>query len=488
MQAYGYGPDHYSGKPYHGYYPFQHDGYPEQVDDYGYEVDEVNDEAMLQEEAIDLAFGQFYDEFMRRGQSTSATPISSASSSGSSSMSPPRGFAHSRRRQGHQITGYPKDHDPRRDLSSLPAKLGINLARHRSAQNPQARHQLAQAIEIVSEDEEEGRTDQHDQAIADAYNEGGGGDENAIHTLSVSDGGDVSVDGDAASHDSTSQNATADSEQPKRKRGRPKGSKTGSGRRRFPAHDRVQVSQNSEQILGSRLRAREGMLVSRSSGSRSVSPVKVTRLSTAAAATNGSVDSSSPYRLKRQYIRRKPAGTIPQPTKEDSLPDKAKAVEQEAVMEIDIDAKPPMFPQIHSLVSRRRARPTDQWLMTLCFLNPLDLPLTLCPPEARQNHSLLVRHQWKRREQNAGRSIGGQEGDAASKASHRNEDEDGDEREEQIASPAVKRSLDIRQLWIRVVQRETTGGKQHAPSSRHVDHAHQNRTSAPIVLRRNLRR
>lgn len=61
MQAYGYGPDHYSGKPYHGYYPFQHDGYPieaEQVDDYGYEVDEVNDEAMLQEEAIDLAFGQ----------------------------------------------------------------------------------------------------------------------------------------------------------------------------------------------------------------------------------------------------------------------------------------------------------------------------------------------------------------------------------------------------------------------------------------------
>lgn len=403
-------------------------------------------------------------------------------------MSPPRGFAHSRRRQGHQITGYPKDHDPRRDLSSLPAKLGINLARHRSAQNPQARHQLAQAIEIVSEDEEEGRTEQQGQFNADAFDPGEGGDENAIAGFSASDDGDVSVDvsidGDATSHNNTSQNATADLEQPKRKRGRPKGSKTGSGRRRFPAHDRVQVSQDSEQILGSRLRAREGLLVSRSSGSRSVSPVKVTRLSTAAAATNGSVDSSSPYRLKRQYIRRKPVGTIPQSTEQNSPPDKAKTVEQEAVVEIDIDAEPPIFPQIHSLVSRRRARPTDQWLMTLCFLNPLDLPLTLCPPEARQNHSLLVRHQWKRREQNAGRSITGQEGCAASRSSYR----DGDEREAQIASPAAKRSLDIRQLWIRVVRRETTGGKQSASKGSQVGRSYETRTSSPIVLRRNLRR
>lgn len=120
------------------------------------------------------------------------------------------------------------------------------------------------------------------------------------------------------------------------------------------------------------------------------------------------------------------------------------------------------------------------WLSTISLENSLKIPFRVHPKHARQNYSGLVRAQWRARRTAVARA-------KARAAAAKRETGGGEMRGR--GGKGRGRGLDLRDLWVRAVEREMRSAETK-DSSDNADNAEPSalRRRAPLVLRRNVRR
>lgn len=290
-------------------------------------------------------------------------------------------------------------------------------------------------------------------------------------------------------------------EKPKRGRGRPKGAKTRPELASLKAEERANRLLHGDaglspsfRVLEQRLRKRTGALHPKEKNYSAISAILT---------EDGHLPSE--LRPKRSYVRRKPLEEYTFKRKYQSA---VKEVDQEgndmahrtilwAPVVLSEDSGPPLYPQVHSYVGKRQhavdadgqsvggnaadleGRPSagrrtikDNWLMTLSSRRA-DFPhRTIYPHPTRQNYESLIREQWKARCNNARPKR------ASISADH-----------DQPARQTCRR-LDVRNLWIHVVQKHTRqephGGLKAVYATTRGD-ATSDGVRAPVLLKRNIR-